>query len=198
MTSEVQSTSICTQLNLNTQKHSRLKTEKVPAMPFYQMHPTRALEMLMPVVAIQLLLNGASEHTVHIRLLNRLKEILTNIILLSRAQEWYATYHLIHNYSRQFTTAQVLLVEEARTALAERFDEDYEIQQQRFMIIRQLGIGHVLLYREVNYFFNANLYLAFTARETVHDFHNDLSSLTWYFFPATFHGTYCYLAGISI
>ena len=143
--------------------------------------------MFMPVVAIQLLLNEASEHTVRIRnqtpvrLLSRLKEILTNIILLSRAQEWCATYHLIHSYSRQFTTAQVLLVEEVRAALAERFDGDYEIQQQRFMIIRQLGIGHVLLYREVNYFFNAALYLAFTARETVHDFRNDLRSLTWYF-----------------
>ena len=165
-------------------------------MPFYQMHLTRALEMLIPVVAIQLLLNEASDSTVHIRnqaprrLLNRLKEILTNIILLCRAQEWYGTHHLLNNYSRQLTTTQVLLVEEARSNLVERFDEEHEIQQQRFMIFRQLGIGHVLLYREVNYLYNAPVYLAFTARETLHDFQNDLHSLTWYFFQQlpTEHG----------
>ena len=107
--------------------------------------------MLIPVVATQLLLNEASDSTLRIRnqaprrLLNRFKEILTNIILLCRAQEWYGTHHLLNNYSRQLTSTQVILVEEARSNLVERFDDEYEIQQQRFMIFRQLGIGHVLL-----------------------------------------------------
>ncbi|CAE7035426.1 unnamed protein product [Symbiodinium sp. CCMP2592] len=166
-------------------------------MPFYQMHPTRALEMLMPVVAIQLLLNEATASTVSLTnqapglLLKRLQEILTNIVLLCRTQEWYATHHLMCNYCREFSSTQVLLIEEARAALVERFDEDYEIQQQGFMIIRQIGIGHVLLYRELNYVFNTTLYLAFTARETVHDFNHDLRSIMWYFFQqlSTEHGT---------
>ena len=126
-------------------------------MPLYQMQPTRALEMLIPVVAVQLLLQEAADSTLHTRnqapsrLLSRLREILTNIVLLCRAQEWYGTYYLLNNYSRQLTSHQVIQLEETRANLAERFDEDYEIQQQRFTILRQLGIGHVLLYREINY-----------------------------------------------
>ena len=124
-------------------------------MPLYQMQPTRALEMLIPVVATQLLLQEATESTLHIRnqapsrLLNRFKEILTNIALPCRAQEWYGTYRLLNNYSRQLTSHQVIQLEETRANLTERFDEDYEIQQQRFTILRQLGIGHVLLFREM-------------------------------------------------
>ena len=102
--------------------------------------------MLIPVVAVQLLLQEASDSTLHIhnqapsRLLNRFREILTNIVLLRRAQEWYGTYHLLNNYSRQLTSHQVIQLEETRTNLVERFDEEYEIQQQRFTILRQLGI----------------------------------------------------------
>ena len=116
--------------------------------------------MLIPVVATQLLLQEASESTLHLRnqapsrLLSRFREILTNITLLCRAQEWYGTYHLLNNYSRQLTSHQVIQLEETRANLAERFDENYEIQQQRFTILRQLGIGQVLLFREINYVYN--------------------------------------------
>ena len=144
--------------------------------------------MLIPVVATQLLLQEASESTLHIRnqapsrLLNRFKEILTNIALLCGAQEWCGTYHLLNNYSRQLTSQQVIQLEETRANLTERFAEEYKIQQQRFTILRQLGIGHVLLFREINYVYNTPLYLAFVARETLYDLHNDLRSLALYFF----------------
>ena len=152
--------------------------------------------MLIPVVATQLLLQEATESTLHIRnqapsrLLSRFREILTNIALLCRAQEWYGTYHLLNNYSRQLTSHQVIALEETRANLTERFDEDYEIQQQRFTILRQLGIGHVLLFREINYVYNTPLYLAFVARETLYDLRNDLRSLALYFFHqlSTEHG----------
>ena len=153
--------------------------------------------MLIPVVATQLLLQEATESTLHIRnqapsrLLSRFREILTNIALLCRAQEWYGTYHLLNNYSRQLTSHQVIQLEETRANLTERFDEDYEIQQQRFTILRQLGIGHVLLFREINYVYNTPLYLAFVARETLYDLRNDLRSLALYFFHqlSAEHGT---------
>ena len=144
--------------------------------------------MLTPVVVTQLLLQEASESTLHIRnqapsrLLNGFKEILANIALLCQAQEWYGTYHLLNNYSRQLTSHQVIQLEETRANLTERFDEDYEIQQQRFTILRQLGIGHVLLFREINCVYNTPLHLAFVARETLYDLRNDLRSLALYFF----------------